>query len=90
MPSILTDTALATNTLTINGNGATLTRSTAAGTPFFRFLREANAAGTSVSPTVAINGVNFTGGLLDPAASGVSGRGGAIFLAGGSLTVADS
>src|SRR5947207_1229924 len=39
--------------------------------------------------TVA-NGVDFPGGLLDPAASGVSARGGAVFLASGSLTIADS
>src|SRR5436189_4173410 len=68
LPSVLTDSGLSTNTLTINGNGATLARSTVAGTPFFRLLRETVPNSTFAAPTVTINGVTFTGGGLDPAA----------------------
>jgi predicted outer membrane repeat protein len=89
LPTIQTDSGLSTNTLTINGNGATFARSTAAGTPFFRFIREAVASGTFNAPNVTINNINFTGGTLDPAATGSGVIGGAVLLAGGSLTLAD-
>jgi predicted outer membrane repeat protein len=89
LPTIQTDSGLAANTLTINGNGATFTRSTAAGTPFFRFVREAVPSGTFATPNVTINTINFTGGMLDPAATASGVIGGAVLLAGGSLTLAD-
>src|SRR6478735_4161721 len=38
LPKVLRDTNNDANTLTINGNGASLIRSSAAGTPAFRFL----------------------------------------------------
>jgi predicted outer membrane repeat protein len=87
LPTIFTDTNNAANLLTINGNGATLTRSTAAGTPFFRFLRVAVPSGTFTAPTVAVNGVTFTNGRLDPAAT--QQLGGAVLLAGGNLSLTD-
>src|SRR6516225_9689575 len=67
LPSVVTDTNNASNTLTINGNGATLVRSATAGTPFFRFLREAIPALTP--PTLAVNAISFGNGRIDPTAN---------------------
>jgi len=87
LPSVLTDTNNIVNTLTINGNGASLARSTAVGTPFFRFLREDLSAGLAPPPTLAVNNVTFTNGRIDPAGSNV--MGGAVFLAGGNMALSD-
>lgn len=86
LPSVLSDTNNVVNTLTINGNGTTLLRSAAAGTPFFRFFRENLSAPLNAPPTLTINGVTFTNGRIDAATSLL---GGAIYLAGGNLTLAD-
>jgi predicted outer membrane repeat protein len=77
LPTILRDTADA-NTLTIHGNGATLQRSLAAGTPTFRFLRSGvfpNNIAVTVSNLSFFNG---DAGL---------GKGGAILLQAGDLTL---
>ena len=86
LPTVKTDTNNVANTLTINGNGATLTRSTAAGTPFFRFLREDLSAALVPPPTLNVSGINFSNGLID---STTSLMGGAIFLHGGNLSLTD-
>ncbi len=49
------------HSLTINGNGATITRSTAAGTPEFRLLAVYNRAPGAVC---TVTGVSFTNGRL--------------------------
>jgi hypothetical protein len=77
LPSVLRDSADA-NTLTIHGNGATLQRSTAAGTPTFRFLRSGvfpNNIAVTVSNLTFVNGDAGTG------------EGGAIELQAGDLTL---
>jgi hypothetical protein len=78
LPTILRDTSLA-NTVTINGNGATLVRSSGFATPNLRFLQ------VGVFPndvSVIINNVNFANGN-----AGNTADGGAILLLAGDLTI---
>lgn len=63
LPVLLADYPSRTDgKITINGNGATISRSTAGGTPEFRLLRLANY-GTNGS-LITINNLNFTNGRL--------------------------
>src|SRR5262245_43149501 len=79
LPTILRDVADA-NTVTINGHGSTVQRSTVGGTPNFRLLR----IGTFPNIIgVTINDVNFANG--NPGAN----NGGAIELGAGDLTVSN-
>jgi hypothetical protein len=87
LPSVVTDNNTTTNTLTINGNGATLVRSAAAGTPFFRFIRENVSSLGAPPPTLTVNGINFGNGQIDPTANFL--YGGAVYLAGGNLSMTD-
>ena len=76
-----------TGTLTINGHGAIIERSSAAGTPNFRLFGVSNGA------TLALNGLTVRNGSLVGVAgtvgnAGGAAVGGAIFVApGGSLTI---
>jgi hypothetical protein len=77
LPTILRDAA-DTNTVTINGNGALLQRSSAAGTPNFRLLRIGafpNIIG------VTLNNISFANGNAG------TNNGGGVELAAGDLTV---
>jgi predicted outer membrane repeat protein len=77
LPTILRD-SLDANTVTIHGNGATLQRSTDAGTPQFRFLRIGvfpNNVSASISDLTFVNGDAGTN------------KGGAILQQSGDLTV---
>src|SRR4051794_29835423 len=77
LPTILRDSSDA-NTVTINGGGATVQRSTAGGTPNFRLLR----IGTFPNiVSVTLNNVFFTNGNAG------TNHGGAVELAAGDLTV---
>lgn len=77
LPTILRDTADA-NTVTINGNGALLQRSSAAGTPNFRLLR----IGTFPNIiSVTLNNISFANGNAG------TNNGGGVELAAGDLTV---
>ena len=66
--------------LTINGNGATIERSTATGTPAFRIFQ------LNFQAALACNGLTIKNGLLDSAVF-PSDRGAGIFLSNGSLTL---
>ena len=65
LPAIASDGG---HSLTINGNGATIARSSAQGTPAFRFLHISGA-------TVNISGVTLSNGLLNMDAHAGSGAG---------------
>ena len=66
LPIIRTDGGHA---LTINGNGTTITRSTAANTPAFRILHVGNFAVVTLNGVTVSNGIsndsNFPGGAID-------------------------
>ncbi len=70
--------------LVITGTGRGITRSTAAGTPEFRFLEIGTNA---VAASVTISGLRMSNGRVT---SAIGASGGCIYLRNGSLTVADS
>src|SRR4051812_21259375 len=72
LPPITLDTGNPNNSLTILGNGSTFQRSTAAGTPQFRFLSASGSASGALNLT--IQNLTFTNG-------NVAGSGGAIAAA---------
>ncbi len=82
--------------LTIEGNGATIERSSAAGTPQFRLLEMAASAVLTLQDLTLTNGLaegsagaNAGGSILNhhgPGGGG-SGQGGALYMAGGALDV---
>jgi uncharacterized repeat protein (TIGR01451 family) len=74
LPAIVSTHSDASDVITINGNGSTLTRSTAAGTPAFRFFR---VNGSVTAATLNLNDLTVTNGDAG------SNRGGAALLTGG-------
>jgi len=70
--------------LVITGTGQSITRSTAAGTPEFRFLEIGTNA---VAASVTISGLHMSNGRVT---STIGAAGGCIYLRNGSLTMADS
>lgn len=69
--------------LTINGNNATIMRSTAAGTANFRLMEIRNAVPDSLTCHADINNVIFANGSLGGITFQESGYGGALFIEGG-------
>lgn len=68
-----------TSAITLNGNGATIERSTAAGTPEFRILRIGGAGNLTLNRVTLQNGI--------APASSPSNQGGALYVNGGTATL---
>ncbi len=73
-----------TSTLTLEGGGHTIARSSAGGTPEFRILRVDGGG------NLTLNNTTITGGDVSNVTSGVLADGGGIFNQGGTLTVNQS